>query len=99
MQKAKPQFSTRLLYYRPVTFYAATIGVRECIFLGMQRICVQVWSCFSQVTYKQQVLMFKTKTQNCKQIKVSARLYYQLLGFKAVRPQLAINIILHSHMW
>jgi len=29
---------------------------------------------------------------------VSARLYYQLLGFKAVRPQLAINIILHSHM-
>jgi len=35
----------------------ACIGVRECIFLGMQKIFAQIWSCFSQITYKQQALM------------------------------------------
>jgi len=37
------------------------IGVRECIFLGIQIIFAQIWSCFSQITYKQQVLMLKLK--------------------------------------
>ena len=37
------------------------IGVRECIFLGMQRIFAQIWSCFFQITYKQQVLMLRLK--------------------------------------
>jgi len=37
----------------------------------MQKI-TQIRSCISQVTYKQQVLMLKTKTYHCKQLTVSA---------------------------
>ena len=34
-----------------------TIGVRECIFLEMQKMFAQIWSCFPQITYKQQDIM------------------------------------------
>jgi len=37
------------------------IGVRECIFLGMQKIFAQIGSCFSQITYKQQVFILRLK--------------------------------------
>jgi len=50
------------------------IGVRECICLGMQIIFAQIWSCFSQIPYKQQVLMLRLKPTTLKQIKVSAGL-------------------------
>ena len=39
----------------------ATIGVRECIILGMQKIFAQIWSCFSPITYKQHALMLRLK--------------------------------------
>jgi len=44
----------RLRYLRRVS-----VGVRECIFLGMQKIFAQI--CFSQITYTQQALMFTLK--------------------------------------
>jgi len=37
------------------------IGVRECIFLGMQKRFAQIWSCFFQITYKQQTIMLRLK--------------------------------------
>jgi len=37
------------------------ISVRECIFLRMQKIFAQIWSRFSQTTYKQQALMLRLK--------------------------------------
>jgi len=36
------------------------IGVWECIFLGMQKNFAHILSCTSQITYKQQVLMFSS---------------------------------------
>jgi len=39
----------------------AHIGVRECIFLGMQKNFAQILSCFSQITNKQQVLISRLK--------------------------------------
>jgi len=44
-----------------VYFFSLTIGVREFIFFGMQKIFAHIWSCISQVTYKQQVLMLRLK--------------------------------------
>ena len=38
-----------------------TTGVRECLFLGMQKIFAQIWSCFPQITYKQKVLVLRLK--------------------------------------
>jgi len=35
------------------------ISVRECLFWGMQKIFAQIW--FSQITYKQKVLMLRLK--------------------------------------
>jgi len=72
-----------------------TIGVRECIFLGMQKIFAQIWSCISQVTYKQQDLMLRLKRSIVNKSRC-LHAYYQLPGFEAVRPQLAIKF-LHSH--
>jgi len=46
--------------FLPHTF-TLYIDVRECIFLVMQKIFAQFWSCISQVTYKQQVLMLRLK--------------------------------------
>jgi len=77
---------------------STAIGVRECIFLGKQKSFAQIWSCFSQITYKRQVLILRLKTYPCKVIKVSACSNYQLTGFRAIHSQLAIHI-LHSHMW
>ena len=54
------------------TICPLSIGVRECIFFGMQKIFAHIWPCISQVTYKAPSLNVKTKTYHCKQIKGSA---------------------------
>ena len=48
----------RIFFYTHAPWFICHgIGVRECLFLGMQKI----WSHFSQIKYKQQVLMSRLK--------------------------------------
>jgi len=47
--------------YRKHSRSLMVIGVRECIFLEMQKIFAQIWSSFSQVTYKQRALTLRLK--------------------------------------
>jgi len=44
--------------------------------MGMQKLFAQILSCFSQIIYKEKVLIqiAQTKTHHCKQIKVSTYL-------------------------
>ena len=87
-------------------FWFALSGSGECanhrctgvhIFGDAKHFCPNLILLFSN-NVQTACLNVRIKTYQCKQIKISACLIYQLPRFKAVRPQLAINI-LHNQMW